>query len=171
VALRHRGYSGHLDHIADIVVLAPPSTATLLDSTPSLPLSNGLKTPNGISTLTTDDAHYESESDLSEVIIPPVEPPSPATSSNQFGGQDTDASDSSPENQNASDDADYDMEESPAPVTANEPRDDGSTSSESRRPAKRKLVSEDQHMLENPELYGLRRSVCVLLTPHRRLPC
>ena len=67
---------------------------------------------------------------------------------------------SSPENQNASDDADFDMEDSPAPVVTTVSRDDRSTSIESRRPQKRKLGVENKHILANPELYGLRRSVC-----------
>jgi chromodomain-helicase-DNA-binding protein 1 len=118
------------------------------------------------STLTNDDAPYDSESDLSEVAIPMIDETSPATSSNhqsEFGGQETDASDSSPENHNESDDADFDMEDSPAPAATNASRDDRSTSIESRRPAKRKLGVENEHILANPELYGLRRSVCGIL--------
>jgi chromodomain-helicase-DNA-binding protein 1 len=162
VSLLHKGKHRHLDQIADTVVLAPPSTVTLLHSTPSLPISNGRNTPLANSTLTNDDAPYDSESDLSEVAIPMIEETSPASSSNhqsEFGGQQTDASDSPPENQEESDDADFDMEDSPAPAATNG-RDDRSTSVEFCRPAKRKLGVEDEHMLANPELYGLRRSVC-----------
>jgi hypothetical protein len=123
------------------------------------------------STLTNDDAPYDSESDLSEVAIPMIDEPSPASSSNhqsEFGGQETDASDSSPENHNESEDADFDMEDSPALAATNASRDDRSTSIESRRPAKRKLgVEEDEHILANPELYGLRRSVCCPLVAGR----
>ncbi|CAG8981346.1 hypothetical protein HYALB_00013623 [Hymenoscyphus albidus] len=50
------------------------------------------------------------------------------------------------------------MEDSPAPVVANGERADRSTSTDSRRPPKRKAAVEDQHILANPELYGLRRS-------------
>jgi chromodomain-helicase-DNA-binding protein 1 len=134
-----------------------------LNSTPSIPLSNGHTTPLETPTLTNDDAPYDSESDLSEVAIPIVDEPSPATSTNhqsEFGAQDTDASESSAaEAQDESDDADFDMEDSPAPAVTNSGRDDRSTSTESRRPAKRKLAPEEDHMRANPELYGLRRSV------------
>jgi chromodomain-helicase-DNA-binding protein 1 len=122
--------------------------------------------------LTNDDAPYDSESDLSEVAINVIDEPSPATSSNhqsEFGGQETD--DSSPENHNGSDDADFDMEDSSAAAATNPSRDDRSSSIESRRPAKRKLVVEDEHILANPELYGLRRSVCDFLAADRHLPC
>jgi chromodomain-helicase-DNA-binding protein 1 len=135
----------------------------LLNASPSLPLSNGHTSPLGNSTLTNDDAPYDSESDLSEVAIPIIDEPSPATSSNhqsEFGAHDIDDSDSSQaEVQDASDDADFDMEDSPAPAVANGGREASSTSIESRRPAKRKLGLEDEHIKANPELYGLRRSV------------
>jgi chromodomain-helicase-DNA-binding protein 1 len=155
------------------VVLAPPSTVTLLSSRPSIPLSNGQNTPPEHSALTNDDAPYDSESDLSEVAIPIIDEPSPAISSNhqsEFGGQDTDASDSSPENNNGSDDADFDMEDSPAPVATIASRDERSTSIESRRPAKRKAAVENEYIQANPELYGLRRSVCNILATDRHLP-
>lgn len=143
--------------------LAPPSTVTLLNPTPSLPLSNGHGSPLANSVLTNDDAPYDSESDLSEVAIPIVDEQSPATSTNhqsEFGGQDTEVSESSDDEAlDESDDADFDMEESPAPAVTNGARNDRSTSTESRRPAKRKLGLEDEHILANPELYGLRRSV------------
>jgi len=127
-------------------------------------MSNGQNATLENSLLTNDDAPYDSESDLSEVAIPIIDAPSPATSSNhqsEFGGQETDASDSSPENQNGSDDADFDLEDSPAPAATNPSRDDRSTSIESRRPAKRKHGVESDHFNANPELYGLRRSVCI----------
>ena len=163
-----------LNKIADNVVLAPPSTVTLLKPNPLLPISNGHNTPLASSTLTNDDAPYDSESDLSEVAIPMIEEASPATSSNhqsEFGGQETDASNSSPEQQNESDDAEFDMGDSPAPVATNGGRDERSTSVESRRPAKRKLGVEDEHILANPELYGLRRSVRGIFAPDCEMPC
>jgi chromodomain-helicase-DNA-binding protein 1 len=130
---------------------------------PSQTLSNGYTSPLANPTPTNDDAPHDSESDLSEVAIPAIDDPSPATSTNHqsvFGAQDTeDSESSSAEAQHDSDDADFDIEESPAPV-ANGGHHDRSTSIESRRPAKRKLgVKEDEHILANPELYGLRRSV------------
>jgi len=144
--------------------LAPPSASTLVDTIPSLSLSNGHTSPIENSNLTNDDAPYDSESDLSEVIAV-VDEPSPATSTNhqsEFGAQETDASESSAaEAQDASDDADFDMEDSPVPAATNGEQDDHhhSSSTESRRTAKRKLTPEDEHIKANPELYGLRRSV------------
>jgi len=115
------------------------------------------------SNLTTEDAPYDSESDLSEVEIPNVEEPSPSSSANdqsQFGDQDSDASGSdAQEAQEESDDAEFDMEESPAPPATNGRQSERSTSTESRRPTKRKLVVPEDYRA-NPELYGLRRSVC-----------
>ncbi|KAF2842224.1 chromodomain helicase-like protein [Patellaria atrata CBS 101060] len=55
-------------------------------------------------------------------------------------------------------DADYDVE-SPPPAVSDTPQVDESSSSESQRPSKRKAsVEGDDYMLQNPELYGLRRS-------------
>ncbi len=129
-----------------------------------MPLLNGHTSPLAASTLTNDDAPYDSESDLSEVANPIVDEPSPAPSINhqsEFGAQDTDASESSAADvQNESDDADFDMEDSPPPAAPNGGSQERSSSPESRRPAKRKLGLEDEHILANPELYGLRRSVC-----------
>tara|TARA_R110002060_G_scaffold15054_1_gene21052 strand:+ start:591 stop:1013 length:423 start_codon:yes stop_codon:yes gene_type:complete len=126
-------------------------------------LSNGNDIPMEGPTLTNDDAPYDSTSELSDVANPPVvDEPSPATSSNhqsEFGAQDTDASDSAAEAQDESDDADFDMEDSPPEAPTTTAREERSTSTESRRPAKRKLPAEDEHILANPELYGLRRSV------------
>lgn len=64
------------------------------------------------------------------------------------------------EERHASQDADYDMHE----AVASQPDDDDDQSREStpnsNRPSKRKaLVSEDDYIKANPELYGLRRSV------------
>ena len=147
--------------IANIVVAAPPpSTVTMMTSNL---LPNGLSSPLLDSALTNEDAPYDSESDLSEVAIPIIDEPSPAPSNHQseFGEQAEVHSESSgAEAQDASDDADFDMEDSPAPVASSGRRDDRSSSAESRRPPKRKLgVEDDEHILANPELYGLRRSV------------
>jgi chromodomain-helicase-DNA-binding protein 1 len=115
------------------------------------------------STLTNDDAPYDSESDLSEVAIPNVDEPSPATSANnrsEFGAHDTDESDASGDEVQEASDADFDMEDSPVPQASNTGRQDRSTSVESHRPAKRKVaLEEDEHIQANPALYGLRRSV------------
>jgi chromodomain-helicase-DNA-binding protein 1 len=143
---------------------APPSTTTLTDVKPSLSLSN--EDDVNMSPDNNEDAPYDSESDLSEVAVPTVDEPSSATSANQqseIGTRDTEASDSSDADaQGESDDADFDMEDSPAAVVANGGRKERSTSTDSRRPAKRKAPVVDQHMLANPELFLLRRSVSAL---------
>jgi len=154
-----------LDHIANIVNLAPPSTAAqVLVPTPLQPLSTDHAPPEADTVLTNDDAPYDSESDLSEVAIPVIEEPSPAPSNHQpeFGAEGNEDSESSAADaQGESDDADFDIEESPTAAPANGERHDRSTSIESRRPAKRKVgIKEDEYILANPELYGLRRSVC-----------
>jgi len=164
-ALRHPTLQRYFAQIANIVVLAPLSATTQVSSsTPLQTLSNGHTSPLANTTLTNDDAPYDSESDLSEVAIPIIDEPSPANSidhQSELGAQGTEDSESSPEEaQGESDDADFDIEENPTPAATNGGRHDRSTSTESRRPAKRKLgVEEDEHILANPELYGLRRSV------------
>lgn len=58
-------------------------------------------------------------------------------------------------------DADFDEETAP-PQSANGMRHDIASSDGSPRPSKRKLVVDDEeYMKQNPELYGLRRSVCL----------
>lgn len=119
------------------------------------------------STFTNDDAPYDSTSDLSDVVTAaPVDAPSPATSSNhqsESGAQDTDNSDSDAgKDSDASEDADFDMEDSPPEAPTTSARDERSTSTESRRPTKRKQPAMDVDIQANPELYGLRRSVCYL---------
>jgi len=147
--------------IANLVVAAPPPSTVIVMTSNLMP--NGLSSPIPESAITNEDAPYDSESDLSEVAIPIVDEPSPAPSNPQseFGEQAQVHTESSgAEAQDASDDADFDMEDSPAPVASGGRRDDRSTSTESRRPPKRKLgVEDDEHILANPELYGLRRSV------------
>jgi chromodomain-helicase-DNA-binding protein 1 len=93
-----------------------------------------------------------------------IDEPSPAPPSNhqsEFGGQDSDDSEpSTPEVQDESEDADFDIDDSPAPEATDSVRHERSTSVESHRPLKRKLgVEDDEHIKANPELYGLRRSV------------
>jgi chromodomain-helicase-DNA-binding protein 1 len=138
-------------------------------STTSSSLPNGHVSPFPNTAMSNDDAPYDSESDLSEIREPPVVETSPSTSSSprqqsEFGHQDLESSDSSgPENNDGSDDADFDIDDSPAAAPAQNDRIDRSTSHDSRRPTKRKLgFEDDEHILANPELYGLRRSVCAV---------
>ena len=141
--------------------LAPPSTATLTDANITFSLPNG---ENGDKSLNhNEDAPYDSESDLSEVAVPIVDEHSPATPTNhqaELGVRDAYASEpSDADAQGESDDADFDMEDSPVAVVTNGGREERSASTDSRRPAKRKVPIVDQHMLANPELFLLRRSV------------
>ncbi|GAW12214.1 hypothetical protein ANO14919_015750 [Xylariales sp. No.14919] len=112
-----------------------------------------------------------SESDLSEVnetiALPTRNSASPSPSptgheSSEDAEAELDLNDpveSSGDEAQASDDADYDMEESAAASQSDEHRDDRSTSRESQRVPKRKAgVEEEEYIRENPELYGLRRS-------------
>jgi chromodomain-helicase-DNA-binding protein 1 len=140
-----------------------------MDSTTSSSLPNGHLSQIPNRTVTNEDAPYDSESDLSEIREPPAVDTSPSGSSSpqqqsEFGHQDLESSDSSgPENNDGSDDADFDMEESPAAAPDHSARVDRSTSHDSRRPTKRKLgFEDDEYIMANPELYGLRRSVCVI---------
>ena len=116
-------------------------------------------------TLTNDDAPYDSDSDLSDVANPILDIASPAASLKHEpddSEQEQDATSSAVEVQEVSDDADYDLDDDP-PTTTAIAESQRSASTESRRPAKRKLgVEDDEHILANPELYGLRRSVCSL---------
>ncbi|KAI1819977.1 SNF2 family N-terminal domain-containing protein [Xylaria intraflava] len=112
-----------------------------------------------------------SESDLSEIHEASAQPtrdstsPSPSAAGHE-SSQDAEAEldlndhvESSDEEAQASDDADYDMEETPAASQSDERRDDRSMSHESRRAPKRKAVpEEDEYIRDNPQLYGLRRS-------------
>jgi chromodomain-helicase-DNA-binding protein 1 len=153
-----------LDLIANIVNLAPPSTAAqVLVPTPIQRLSTELAPAGADAVLTNDDAPYDSESDLSEVAIPVIERPSTAPSNHEpefAAGGNEDSESSAAGAQGETDDADFDMEDSPAAPAANGERHDRSTSVESPRPAKRKIgIKEDEYILANPELYGLRRSV------------
>jgi chromodomain-helicase-DNA-binding protein 1 len=137
-----------------------------MDSTSSRPQVNGHLSPSLNTNITNDDAPYDSESDLSEIREPPVVDTSSSTSNSpreqsEFGHQDLESSESDgPDNDNGSDDADFDLEDSPAPAPTSSGRNDRSASHDSRRPTKRKLgLGDDEYILANPELYGLRRSV------------
>jgi chromodomain-helicase-DNA-binding protein 1 len=143
-----------------------------MNSINSLPQSNGHVATLPNNAIRNEDAPYDSESDLSEIRDPPAVDTSPSTSSSpaqqsEFGHQDLQSSESSgPENDDASDDADFDLDDSPAAVPANVSRNDRSASHDSRRPSKRKLgIEDDEHILANPALYGLRRSVCLAIPP------
>lgn len=125
---------------------------------------------NGRSSLAIDD-HDEhmangdqSDSDLSDVQPVDVDGPSSdpvvaARAPAQLPAVTLEDPSESSDN-DASDDADFDMADSPASAQSNEDAV-GNAARDSRPPPKRKATQtiEDDFMRENPELYGLRRSV------------
>lgn len=139
-------------------------------STSNLNFSNGhLSSPAEMfpnSDLSTSD----SESDLSEA----VDVPNVSTLSSNAEAPEVDVNSEShrintesshDEDAIGSDDEDCTMEE-PAPTVIKTSHDDPSSSEDSRRNAKRKVgVDQDDYMMNNPELYGLRRSVSKIASP------
>lgn len=111
-----------------------------------------------------DEVRYDT-SELSEVEEPAAletsssTSDSPRTQQSEFGQQEHDISESESEHQGGSEDGEYDLDDAPPTNVA---AHQTSSSPDSPRPAKRKLELDDdqQYMLKNPELYGLRRSVC-----------
>lgn len=137
-------------------------------TTSSLNYANGHLSPPVNTFTNPEPSSSDSESDLSEA----VDVPNTSTLSSNPEAQEVDEKSRS-ERMNTesshdadaigSDDADYDME-TPAPPYPTIIRDDASSSEDSRKFAKRKIgVEHDDHMMNNPELYGLRRSVSLRL--------
>lgn len=131
-------------------------------STSTLPYSNGHVSPvdfTGNAAITPG-----SESDLSEATDPhTITNSSPHPSRQDDGGvnfdQNTNTESLHEEDAVGSDDADYNLETPPL-ADLGSPRDARSSSQDSQRNGKRKAGAEhDDFMLNNPELYGLRRSV------------
>ena len=139
-----------------------------MSSSPEPDLANGDDSPEPGSPNMRELEERASQSDLSEVNNSTHQrSPSPsrsASSDQRESPQPVEqevVESSDDDNNNASDDADFDMEDSPAPSQSDAPQDQRSTSNDSRRTVKRKAaVEEDEYIRENPELYGLRRSVC-----------
>lgn len=110
-----------------------------------------------------------SGSELSDAHDAAADPPSPSpdpedSTAYMNGGHDFAESSDSPDENNASDDADFDMgdeiDDEPTNVQSDAAGDSRSSSNESSRPAKRKAAVEEEDFIKaNPELYGLRRSV------------
>lgn len=111
-----------------------------------------------------EEARYDT-SELSEVEEPAVletsssTSHSPRTQQSEFGQQEQENSESESGHEGGSEDGDYSIDDD---VPAANVVVDQSSDEESPRPAKRKheLDDDQQAMLANPELYGLRRSVC-----------
>lgn len=117
------------------------------------------------STFTTHDRLTSgSESDLSDPADAPIAPTSFSQDNNQDADrtkrEETINTDSSHENDAiGSDDGDFDIE-TPPPAKPDIASNELSSSEESHKYGKRKTgVEQDEHMMNNPELYGLRRSV------------
>jgi chromodomain-helicase-DNA-binding protein 1 len=111
-----------------------------------------------------------SESELSDLNDLPTTNVSSATPPEQIEPSDDDAihdmaTSELDEDEDAEGEADADFDdESPPPQPAGGMRHDRSPSEDSIRPGKRKMEidDEEEYMKQNPELYGLRRSVCLL---------
>lgn len=143
-----------------------------MDTTTSIPMSNGYHSPVGDISVADDVASDHSGSDLSEVREAPAAEASPSPSStphhqSDFAAEDTEPSDESEDdNDKGSDNDEFDAEEGMRAVAHHHPRIDRSSSHDSRRPTKRKLgIEDDEHIKANPELYGLRRSVRINAEP------
>ncbi|OLN95925.1 Chromo domain-containing protein 1 [Colletotrichum chlorophyti] len=129
--------------------------------------TNGYRSPKGASPSPIVASGNQSDSDLSDVrdnaavLASPSPSPDPNDSADFNGGPDFAESESSGDDNNASDDGDFDMEDDVASVAQSDgPGDAHSSSNDSQRPNKRKAASrgEDDYIKANPELYGLRRS-------------
>jgi len=111
----------------------------------------------------------QSDSDLSDVQAAEVDEPTPDSradldaANSGTAREDSDVASQASDN-DGSDDADYDMAESVASAHSDAERDQPPSSGESHRAPKRKAQNalEDDYMRNDPELYGLRRSVRAL---------
>ena len=133
-------------------------------TTPDLSYANGHLSPPSARPTATVAMASESESDLSEAIDLP-NAPAPFSNGERYDDgenvQEQGMSNESSHEEDAlgSDDPDYDMGTPPA-ANAGSPGDMRSSSQDSPRQRKRKAgVEPDDYMLNDPELYGLRRSV------------
>ena len=141
-------------------------------------MTNGHSSDVDGSHLRPPNAMIRSESPLSDINDIPTTTISSATEEEDADHSDDDAIHDmatseldDDEDAPGEEDADFD-EESPLPEPANGMRQDSLSSEGSLRPGKRKAdaVDDDDYMKQNPELYGLRRSVRVLTlasTPYR----
>lgn len=133
-------------------------------STPDLPYSNGHLSPPSAKPATNGAVTPQSESDLSEALDTPNVPsilPNSERNDGLKNGQVKASDNESLQDEDAvgSDDPDYDMT-TPPTGNAGSPSEDRSPSQDSPRQRKRKADPEhEDYMLNNPELYGLRRSV------------
>lgn len=143
--------------------------------------SNGNLSPDDSMTFSAVADQQGNDSDVSQGLnatnSPPDHPsPSDPEASNDEATNHADADHAMSESEessvaDASDDGDFDMQATSPSQHGNDEEDDNededdvtagrASSSESARAAKRKAPVEDEYMKANPELYGLRRSVCL----------
>ncbi|KAI9816398.1 MAG: hypothetical protein M1832_005065 [Thelocarpon impressellum] len=130
----------------------------------ALPLSNG-HIPPLAKTTSTERQSSDSDSALSELADPSHAHGTPPSSlpKRPSPGPEHPVDQASPESSGGdgrmdSEDAEFDLE-SPLPPQTNGAREGSSTSQDSRPAAKRKAgLEDDEYIMNNPELYGLRRS-------------
>jgi chromodomain-helicase-DNA-binding protein 1 len=146
----------------------------VLDGTMNSPslnqLSNGHRSPLGNNVMIANDFSSDSENELSEIEDPSivnkaVSSPEPQEDSVTEEDQpaSASASPSSDDDDGASEDGDFDVETPPIPAN-NLVRAESSMSQDSRS-NKRKAVDDQEDFMKNdPELYGLRRSVRLLMS-------
>ena len=133
-------------------------------STTDLPYSNGHLSPPSTKPATNGPVTPQSESDLSEALDTPNAPgtlPNSEQNDSVRIGQTRASDDESLQDEDAvgSDDPDYDMA-TPPNGNGGSYSEDRSPSQDSPRQRKRKAGPEhEDYMLNDPELYGLRRSV------------
>ena len=127
-------------------------------------LTNGHSSPLAINVAPAVNFSPPSESELSDVKEHAAEEPSsdedaPGEQDDDDDAMQVDSDSSEDVDAEGEPDGDYDSE-TPPPIQVESSRARSSTSQESRRPPKRKAsVEGDDFMTQNPELYGLRRSV------------
>lgn len=136
----------------------------------ALPFSNGRISPTGASVISANGHASPSDSDLSDSNEPAAQPASDADAPGEDYDDDDDdmAADSSSSDDvdaEGEPDGDYDSD-SPPSEQAESDRALSTVSQDSSRPSKRKASAErDDYITQNPELYGLRRSVRVIMPP------
>jgi chromodomain-helicase-DNA-binding protein 1 len=132
-----------------------------------MPYTNGHVTPLAVHVAPTQSPHQPSDSDLSDAREPAAADPSsdidaPGEEYDDDEPMAVDSDSSADVDAEGEPDGDYDSD-SPPSEHAPSSRAQSVSSLESARPLKRKA---DDYFEENPELYGLRRSVCGLHPLH-----
>jgi chromodomain-helicase-DNA-binding protein 1 len=139
----------------------PPSTS----NPTSIPLHNGHMSPSPRELL--NGSHPAGEHGRSNTRDSRLSQPTVQEFMDDPHAQNANTSDDAPEDEDdvgddvdadADADGDFDVETPPQVPSISSPDEDFS-SEESIRPPKRKTLHEENHIINNPELYGLRRSV------------